>query len=161
MITKCREEGQETLLKFKYGAKATLFTTSVGGLSGALGVSAEVGAGIGGLAGGPLGLAIGAGTGVVGAGIGALAFGTAGAVMGHSGPHLVDEVMKKDYQKRVEEDEKNQTKIISTDRLHAHYIHYQDGRGEGGGVNDFENNLSMMIMIYYTCDQSDPLKSVL
>ena len=105
MVLKCREEGQETLLKFKYGAKATLLTASVGGLGGALAVGAGVGAGIGGLAGGPLGLAIGAGTGVIGAGIGALAFGTAGAAMGHSGPRLVDEVLKKDYQKRVEEDE--------------------------------------------------------
>ena len=104
MVIKCREEGQETLLKFKYGAKATLLAASVGGLGGALAVGAGVGA-IGGLAGGPLGLAIGAGTGFVGAGIGALAFGTAGAVMGYSGPRLVDEVMKKDHQKRVKEDE--------------------------------------------------------
>ena len=46
MVIKCREEGQETLLKFKYGAKATLLTASVGGLGGALAVGAGVGAGI-------------------------------------------------------------------------------------------------------------------
>ena len=101
MVTKCKKRGQETLLKFKYGAKAALFTASVGGLGGALAVGAGVGASIGGLAGGPLGLAIGAGTGVVGAGIGALTFGTVRAAVGHSGPRLVDEVKKKDYLKKT------------------------------------------------------------